>query len=170
MQNVSLRPDQVRDPFERNVPGLGLGRDGCRTPMQWDASRYAGFSDIEPWLPLPDPSERENVETQRRDGASLLQLYRRLIELRRTRPALLFGAYRPIAASGDLLMFVREFAGERLLIALNLGGEATTATVTSGPIVGRWALSSHLDRGGEAVCGSIDLRPHEGAVIEVFPR
>jgi alpha-glucosidase len=170
MQNVSLRPDQVRDPFERNVPGLGLGRDGCRTPMQWDASRYAGFSDIEPWLPLPDPSERKNVETQRRDGASLLQLYRRLIELRRTRPALLLGAYRPIAASGDLLMFVREFAGERLLIALNLGGEATTATVASGPIVGRWALSSHLDRGGEAVRGSIDLRPHEGAVIEVFPR
>jgi alpha-glucosidase len=99
-----------------------------------------------------------------------LQLYRRLIELRRTRPALLFGAYRPIAASGDLLMFVREFAGERLLIALNLGGEATTATFPSGQIVGRWALSSHLDRGGEAVRGSIDLRPHEGAVIEVFPR
>ena len=63
---------------------------------------------------------------------------------------------------------MREFAGKRLLIALNLGGEATTATFPSGQIVGRWALSSHLDRGGEAVRGTIDLRPHEGAVIEVF--
>jgi alpha-glucosidase len=167
MQNVSIRPDQVRDPFEKNVPGLGLGRDRCRTPMQWDASRYAGFSNNEPWLPLPDPSGRENVEDQRRDSTSLLQLYRRLIALRRTRPALLFGAYRPIAATGDLLMFIRELAGDRLLIALNLGDEPTTATFMSGQIIGRWVLSSHLDRDREAVHGGIDLRPHEGAIIDV---
>jgi alpha-glucosidase len=170
MQNISIRPDQVRDPFEQNVPGLGLGRDGCRTPMQWNASRHAGFSDSEPWLPLPDPSGRENVEDQRRDSTSLLQLYRRLIALRRTRPALLFGAYRPIAATGDLLMFVRELAGERLLVALNLGGEPTTATFTSEQVVGCCVLSSHLDRADETVRDSIVLRPHEGAIIEVLPQ
>jgi alpha-glucosidase len=169
MQNLAIRPDQVRDPFEKNVPGQGLGRDGCRTPMQWDESRYAGFSDSDPWLPLPDPSRRENVEDQRRDSTSLWQLYRRLIALRRARPALLLGAYRPIAASGDLLMFVRELAGEQLLVALNLGGEPTTASFTSTQIVGRCVLSSHLDRDGDAVRGNIDLRPHEGAVVELVP-
>src|SRR5262245_58551382 len=72
MQNLAIGPDQVRDPFEKNVPGQGLGRDGCRTPMQWDDSRHAGFSEREPWLPLPEASRRENVAAQRQDDASLL--------------------------------------------------------------------------------------------------
>jgi alpha-glucosidase len=38
MHQVAIAPDQVRDPFEKNVPGIGVGRDGCRTPMQWDAT------------------------------------------------------------------------------------------------------------------------------------
>ena len=40
-----IAPDQVRDPFEKNVPGIGVGRDGCRTPMQWDASAHARLFD-----------------------------------------------------------------------------------------------------------------------------
>ena len=48
MRQIPIAPEQVRDPFEKNVPGIGVGRDGCRTPMQWDASAYAGFSTAEP--------------------------------------------------------------------------------------------------------------------------
>ncbi len=44
MRQVAIPPDQVQDPFEKNVPGIGVGRDGCRTPMQWDATDNAGFS------------------------------------------------------------------------------------------------------------------------------
>ena len=44
MHQVAIAPEDVRDPFEKNVPGIGVGRDGCRTPMQWDATPYAGFS------------------------------------------------------------------------------------------------------------------------------
>jgi alpha-glucosidase len=167
MQEVTIPPDQVRDPFEKNVPGRGLGRDGCRTPMQWDGSRYAGFSGVEPWLPLPATARSVNVENQRRDGTSLFQLHRRLIALRRAGPALLFGSYRPIAANGELLMFVREHAAERMLVALNLGGEPTRAPFTSGQIAGRMVLSTHLDRDGEAARGSVNLRAHEGVVIEL---
>src|SRR6201996_4924642 len=50
MSNVAIPPDRIQDPFEKNVPGLGLGRDPCRTPMQWDDSPNAGFSSVEPWL------------------------------------------------------------------------------------------------------------------------
>ena len=52
MPQVAIAPDRVRDPWEKNVPGMGVGRDGCRTPMQWDDTAYAGFSVREPWLPL----------------------------------------------------------------------------------------------------------------------
>src|SRR5215216_2433466 len=167
MVQVAIAPDQVHDPLEKNVPGQGLGRDGCRTPMQWDGSRYAGFSDVEPWLPLPDRSEADNVEAQRQHSTSIYQLHRQLIALRRTRPALSVGTYRPVVASGDLLMFLREAPGDRLLIALNLGAEPSAVTCSLGPISGSLLLSSHLDRAGEAVRGSFDLRGNEGVVIEL---
>ena len=43
MHQVAIAPEQVRDPFEKNVPGIGVGRDGCRTPMQWDATTMRDF-------------------------------------------------------------------------------------------------------------------------------
>jgi alpha-glucosidase len=58
MRQVDIPRDRVRDPFERNVPGIGVGRDGCRTPMQWDASENAGFSKVNPWLPMAGIGDR----------------------------------------------------------------------------------------------------------------
>ncbi|MBV8186939.1 MAG: DUF3459 domain-containing protein [Alphaproteobacteria bacterium] len=167
MQQVPIPPERVRDPFERNVPGKKLGRDGCRTPMQWDTSPYAGFSDVEPWLPLGDDHRHNNVENQRADQTSIYQLHRRLIELRCTRPALRLGRYRPIAASGDLLLFVRERERERLLVALNLGDEPLEVSLTNGRLAGTLLLSTAGDRVAEKVTGSLDLRGDEGAIVEL---
>jgi alpha-glucosidase len=167
MQNVPIPRERIRDPVEKNVPERGLGRDACRTPMQWDTTRYAGFSKTEPWLPLPESAQHENVENQRRDGTSFLSLYRRLTALRRSEPALRIGAYRTIYAHEDTWLYVREGAGERILVALNMGSEPTAVASTSGPIVGRLLLSTHLDRDGEEARGSIDLRSHEGVVVRL---
>ncbi|HZZ89127.1 MAG TPA: alpha-amylase family glycosyl hydrolase, partial [Caulobacteraceae bacterium] len=52
LEQAAIAPERVQDPWEKNEPGLGLGRDPCRTPMPWDASPHAGFSTAEPWLPL----------------------------------------------------------------------------------------------------------------------
>jgi alpha-glucosidase len=52
MTNVTIPPDVVQDPFERNVPGFGCGRDPVRTPMPWTPHQHAGFSTGQPWLPL----------------------------------------------------------------------------------------------------------------------
>ncbi|MDW4800099.1 hypothetical protein NQ294_33025, partial [Escherichia coli] len=70
MRQVAIAPHQVRDPWERNVPGLGVGRDGCRTPMQWNAERYAGFSTARPWLPLAPDFASDNVASLEADAAS----------------------------------------------------------------------------------------------------
>jgi alpha-glucosidase len=123
MQQAVILPEQVRDPFEKNVPGIGIGRDGCRTPMQWDATKSAGFSDADPWLPVADNFRDENVDSFREDKGSLYWLYRRLIDFRRKHVALAEGSYRPLMASGDLLLFSRELRDERVLIALNMGPE-----------------------------------------------
>ena len=65
MHDVAIAPDQVRDPFEKNVPGLGLGRDPVRTPMQWTGETNAGFTTGSPWLPLADDCKTINVATLR---------------------------------------------------------------------------------------------------------
>src|SRR5450631_2575160 len=97
MPQVAIAPNQVRDPFEKNVPGIGVGRDGCRTPMQWDATLYAGFSTSTPWLPLSDDFPQENVVNLDANPRSVLNLYRALIELRKATPDLVAGSYAPVA-------------------------------------------------------------------------
>ena len=80
MHQVAIAPDQVRDPFEKNVPGIGVGRDGCRTPMQWDATLLCRLLDVrQPWLPLPDDFVHENVVNLEADANSILSLYKALI-------------------------------------------------------------------------------------------
>ena len=74
MVNVPIPAARVQDPFEKNVPGMGLGRDPCRTPMQWDRSPHAGFSAAEPWLPVADDYEAVNVSGRTRRPAVLLHL------------------------------------------------------------------------------------------------
>jgi alpha-glucosidase len=167
MQQVPIAPDQVRDPFERNVPGIGVGRDGCRTPMPWDATSNAGFSSALPWLPVGDDFRHENVENQRRDPASMLNLYRRLIALRRTRRALSIGSYRPIKAAEDVLIFARAAADDCILVALNMANEPMTAGFAATEAAGTLLLSSYLDRAGERIHDVIDLRPNEAVVIEL---
>jgi alpha-glucosidase len=108
-----------------------------------------------------------NVAAQRSDPSSIYQLYRRLSALRRKQRSLALGAYRPLVASGDLLLYVREVADERLLIALNFGGEPIAASFAAGHLAGRLLLSSRGDRDDEPVTGSVDLREHEGIVIEL---
>jgi alpha-glucosidase len=164
MHQVAIAPDDVRDPFEKNVPGIGVGRDGCRTPMQWDATPFAGFSTRTPWLPLPGDSLEENVVNLAADGRSILHLYKALIALRQKLPALQSGDYVPIAAEGDLLLYRRQSEAAAVVIALNLGAEPisiASEAIGHGEIL----LSTILDRRGEKIAGSLDLRGDEGVII-----
>jgi len=164
MAQAAIPAGAVRDPFEKNVPGIGIGRDGCRTPMQWDSSDFAGFSSAEPWLPLADNFRDDNVATSREDLHSLYWLYRRLIDLRRSQIALTEGSYRPLTADGELLLYIREVQNERLLVALNMGSQPLSVTFA---LSGSVLLSSFADREAEKITNEIDLRANEGLVVNV---
>ena len=165
MHQVAIAPDQVRDPFEKNVPGIGVGRDGCRTPMQWNATPYAGFSTATPWLPLSDDFAQENVVNLEADTRSILSLYRALINLRKKLPQLMSGDYVPIVAQGDLLLYRRQCEGATVVIALNLGAEPISIASDAAGLDGEILLSTFLDRQGEKINGVLDLRGNEGAII-----
>jgi alpha-glucosidase len=165
MRQVAIAPEQVQDPFEKNVPGIGVGRDGCRTPMQWDATPGAGFSDSKPWLPLADDYTHENVANLDADAGSILSLYRALIALRRKLPQLVTGDYQPVAAQGDILLYRRDGEGDAVIVALNLGAEPVSVTSSSIGFEREILLSTFLDRRGEQVQGTLDLRGNEGVIL-----
>jgi alpha-glucosidase len=165
MVNVPIPASRVQDPFEKNVPGLGLGRDPERTPMQWDASPHAGFSRVEPWLPVSDDYPVVNVQAADADATSMLSLYRRLLELRRQHAALAIGDYEPVATTGDLLAYIRRMPDERFLIALNLGEEPHALSLASLGMSGRAVLSTYLDREESTCRENVSLRADEGVIV-----
>ncbi len=150
---VDIPPDRVRDPQELRQPGIGIGRDRSRTPMPWDDSAFAGFSTVEPWLPLNPDWRTRNVAAQDGDPSSMLTLYRRLLALRRAHPALAIGDFALAEADRDVLAYERRHGGERLLIALNLSDEERAM-----PFAGEVLLST-LDGAGDG------LRPNEGVIL-----
>ncbi len=120
MGGAQIPPEEVQDPWEKQVPGLGINRDSARTPMQWDDGPYAGFSDVEPWLPLCDDYREVNVKKQLEDPDSVLNLYRSLIAIRRSSRALIKGRYQPLESGNEnVLSYIREIEDEKLLVTIN---------------------------------------------------
>ena len=78
--HVEITSDQFRDPWAKREPGLCVGRDPSRTPMQWDASSFAGFSNHEPWLSLTSDYRERNVAAMRTDQTSILCLVQSLLQ------------------------------------------------------------------------------------------
>lgn len=167
MTQVPIPPHRVQDPFEKNVPGLGLGRDGARTPMQWNGDPFAGFSTAEPWLPISGDYRQKNVACEDERQASVLHLYRQLIAERRKRPALHTGSYKAIEAQGDLLVYGRQSGDEKIMVALNLGGSDLGIAFPADNFRGTVIVSTHDRREGEQVSRGVRLGPNEGLVIEV---
>jgi len=167
MHDVPIPAHLVQDPFEKNVPGLGLGRDPVRTPMQWTDGEPAGFTTGKPWLPIADDFKGVNVQVLRDQSTSILALYHRLIELRRSEPALSVGEFAPLPADDDLIAYVRKASERRLLIVLNLGSEARSFNLADLEARASLLLSTHLDRNQEYSRDELHLRADEGVIVEL---
>jgi oligo-1,6-glucosidase/alpha-glucosidase len=161
-----LVPEALASRMRRH--GILLNRDACRTPMQWSGEKNAGFTapGAQPWLPVHPLAESINVAAEERDPGSILQLYRRLLELRAAHPALSSGTLTLHAESAfpkDVLAYRRAHGGRAVDVLLHFAD--TTRTVTL-PVERRVLLSSYPDSG--SVRGrEVRLRPYEALVVEV---
>ena len=117
------RKEDVKDPIGRTGWPKEKGRDGERTPMQWDQSANAGFSNGTPWLPVPATAKTHNVADEAKDPNSILAFYERVLKIRRTNPALANGDYVPINENNqNVLSYLRIYRGQGVLVALNMSG------------------------------------------------
>ena len=160
MSNGEIQAHQIQDPQGKNL-GVLFTRDKCRTPFQWDASDYAGFSTAETWLPVNVDYTTRNVIIQLEDETSILNLYRHLIRYRKTHESLAAGTYQSLDAPQGTFVYLRQHENEKHLIALNFTNEAKTVIL---PSSGNIVLSTGLNRQG-AVDTSVELNGNEGLLI-----
>jgi alpha-glucosidase len=112
------RVEDVQDPVGKVGWPKEKGRDGERTPMQWDGSPEAGFTKSDkPWLPVPPSYKTVNVEEEVRDSDSLLNWYKQLIRLRRENPALHSGTLTMLnATDNNVLSWLRQTPGQPAVV------------------------------------------------------
>jgi alpha-glucosidase len=153
---------EIVDPAGRKYWPVYQGRDGCRTPMPWDAAINAGFSTGKPWLRVNPNYARINVESERTDPQSLLNYYRQLLMLRRSTPALQSGSYRAVSRSGDVYAYERATADQRRLIALNFASHPAAINIE-----GEWQVRlSSAHRGELKISGALTLTANEAVILE----
>jgi alpha-glucosidase len=117
------RKEDVKDPIGRIGWPKEKGRDGERTPMQWDESENAGFSKTAPWLPVPPTAKTHNVADESKDPDSVLTFYKKVLKLRHTNRALLDGSYIPLNENDqNVLSYLRSYKDQAVLVALNMSG------------------------------------------------
>jgi alpha-glucosidase len=152
MHNVEIPASAVQDPFELQTPGLGLGRDPSRTPLQWSADHNAGFTDGKPWLPLASDYKQLNVKSELQDKDSFLTMYRHLLDWRHD-SALGQGIYDTWHGENEEVFgYYRRTEAESLLIILNLSDK-----------------TMHEKVAGEIVYSTHDKVAISGGVIELPP-
>jgi alpha-glucosidase len=119
--NDPKRKEDVKDPVGRVGWPVDKGRDGERTPMQWNDSANAGFSQADPWLPVPASFKTHNVEAELRDPDSILQFYKHVLTLRRDDPALREGEYIPLNEDQpNVISYLRRYKNQAVLVTLNM--------------------------------------------------
>ena len=128
--------EQMQDPFGlQGYPDV-LGRDGCRTPMPWEAdSLHAGFTTSEdPWLPVPEAHKEFAIDWQDQDPNSLLNKYRRLIKWRKQQPALNTGKMHLQQTEAPVLAFTREADTQTLLCLFNFSSSPVYQNMSGLPV------------------------------------
>lgn len=142
MRDIRLKRSEILDPPGQHYWPFYTGRDGCRAPMQWDASPQAGFSRAKPWLPVHPNYRQRNVAAQQQDPGSLLNFVKKLIALRRSSPALQRGDFRLLCDPAQgVLSYERQTTAQHLRVHLNFSArpQALPATDVSPSLV----FSSH---------------------------
>lgn len=166
MQDVSVPQDKEQDILGRISPGMG--RDPQRSPMQWNTQKFAGFSEVAPWLPLGDDYETTNVASETHETTSFLSLYKKLIHLRKTHPAFISGTYTSLdISSATIFAYTRELENEKFLVVLNYDDQKHVINLLQ--FQNRQIVcTTYMDRKtNDEFLNLLTLRPNEGIVFSI---
>jgi alpha-glucosidase len=141
MRDVHLKRSELLDPMGRHYWPVNAGRDGCRSPMQWNSSAQAGFSQARPWLKVHRDSPTRNVAAQEKDQDSLFNFYRLLIQCRKQHPALLDGDFVPVTGEPrHILAYLRRNGSETIMVVLNFSRKRQNLQLEADLANAKWEI------------------------------
>ncbi len=167
------RVEDVQDPIGKIGWPKEKGRDGERTPMQWNAEKNAGFSTVKPWLPVADNYKTHNVAVESKEPDSILNFYKTLLKIRKTNAALRDGEWIPINKDDkNVLAYLRKKGDQTVLVLLNM----SSGTHEFSPDLGSTGLkstaanvllSNDKQLNGSLSLNKITLSPFDAIVAEL---
>jgi oligo-1,6-glucosidase len=163
--------EQGADPDDVLALVRAKSRDNARTPMQWDAGPYAGFTAAAPWIRVNPNYSEINVQQALADPGSIFYYYQQLIRLRRQNPVIVYGTYDLIAGTDPAIYaFTRTWRDDRLLVVLNFSaGTPAFAPPDGGRASGLvWLIGNYEVEVTESP-GRFTLRPYEARVYRMLP-
>jgi trehalose-6-phosphate hydrolase len=135
-------------------------RDNSRVPMHWDDSKYAGFSQVKPWL-LPTHQDEINVKKELAEG-EIFAFYQKLIALRKQEAVISAGGFREILPDDQqVFAYIRELDGEKLVVFNNFYGKEAVISVPSDLQECGQILLDNYKRELSCLPGELSLRPYE---------
>ena len=156
---AGLSPDEFIKGANEN------GRDNARTPMQWSAAPYGGFSTGVPWIEVNPNYVTVNAQAEMTDERSIWNHYRKLIALRKSHPVIVYGTYQSwLDQHPDVVVYSRSFDRDRLVVVANFSGRQIGLTIPGElKITGRCLISNYDPV--ETLEELIELRPYEAFAI-----
>ncbi len=140
-------------------------RDNARTPMHWDESPNAGFTEGTPWIKVNPNYTEINAKEQLGRESSVFRFYQRLIRLRKENPVIVYGRFELLLPEDeDLFMYTRSYEGEKLLVICNFSGKERRVTVPEEFAAGDVWISNY-ER--QSVCGELSLGAYEALAIHI---
>lgn len=159
MTEQGIAPEEALDKLRM------MSRDNVRTPMQWDNSAYAGFSNVQPWIKVNPNHSYINVEKAIADQSSILYTYKALIALRKQHPVMVYGDYQPVMEEyQNVVAYTREYEGEKWLMVFNVQPFMQTVEFPDGIDVDKSRL---IMCNYASITDSTQLRPYEGRIYHV---
>lgn len=134
-------------------------RDNARTPMQWNTTAYAGFSKEKPWIKVNDNyKEGVNVATQEEDAYSVLNYFKRMVEIRKEHLTLVYGAYKLLQEENEeVYAYTRSMENQKYLILLSFSTQRSTID-----------LSELAFEKAKLLISNDDVRPRNGKIFELY--
>ncbi|MBB1274976.1 alpha-glucosidase family protein [Pseudoalteromonas sp. SR43-3] len=142
---ASVAFEDLQDPYGITFWPNFKGRDGCRTPIPWEQadSPHAGFSEVEPWLPVDDAHKQQSVAIQTKDNDSILNAYREFMAWRKGQTVLLEGDIEFIETPEPVLAFYRTLESQKVLCMFNLSSKQTSIDMPTSIVKEYNELSHH---------------------------
>ena len=141
-------------------------RDNGRTPMQWDSSRNANFTSGTPWLPVNGNYKTINVTAEEKDQSSVLNHFKKMVQLRKDNAVLVYGKYTLLAPDHeDIYAYTRELGDDRVLVLLNFSDHDSSIELAGIGSISETLINNFQEVDKEQ--SIITLRPYQAIIFSL---